>query len=366
MPDPDNTSPVGNKFRKKPVVIEAVHWLGSSSQFETVLDWASKAKLPMEHRPDDGVIFITTLEGVMCAARGDWIIKGVKGEIYPCKPDIFAATYEPAASPAPPDDVEAVAQRDYRQTVDRLNRTGDGEMALADLINRLRAGETCSGNEPGLSVLQRAANDAAALLTTCRAPDEAAERRIVEWLRGHEAAEGRIVEEQDLTHTIAVISQALAVIATRRVNGGTIDVMTEQGGSEPVPATAIRSLSTASPEENRMNTDERIFPEQRIILDKIADGLSYRTPLPILIRKMKEMASSGDMRPREGDDIARTLLHNGADQLELLSRKIDVRPWRTFRQRIHDARAVFDQRAVAVFVEGTVYDRPTASPEGEQ
>ena len=41
-------------------------------------------------------IFIRTLEGEMTATQGDWIIKGVKGEFYPCKPDIFAATYEPA------------------------------------------------------------------------------------------------------------------------------------------------------------------------------------------------------------------------------------------------------------------------------
>lgn len=60
------------KFRKKPVVIEA-------SQNLTGED-----------------IAIPTLEGTMIASPGDWIITGVKGEIYPCKPDIFAATYEPA------------------------------------------------------------------------------------------------------------------------------------------------------------------------------------------------------------------------------------------------------------------------------
>ena len=43
-----------------------------------------------------GDIYITTLEGVMRADNGDWIIRGVKGELYPCKPDIFEATYEPA------------------------------------------------------------------------------------------------------------------------------------------------------------------------------------------------------------------------------------------------------------------------------
>lgn len=46
--------------------------------------------------PEDGSMLIDTLEGVMRADPGDWIIRGVKGELYPCKPDIFAATYDPA------------------------------------------------------------------------------------------------------------------------------------------------------------------------------------------------------------------------------------------------------------------------------
>lgn len=46
---------------------------------------------------DDDQLWIGTLEGNMIASAGDWIIRGVKGELYPCKPDIFAATYEPVA-----------------------------------------------------------------------------------------------------------------------------------------------------------------------------------------------------------------------------------------------------------------------------
>jgi hypothetical protein len=45
--------------------------------------------------PDDPHHYIKTLEGQMAVSNGDWIIKGVKGELYPCKPDIFAATYDP-------------------------------------------------------------------------------------------------------------------------------------------------------------------------------------------------------------------------------------------------------------------------------
>ena len=81
-------------YRKKPVVIEAVQWHGANvaeiGEFITVphtVHWEDK-------KPT--VIVIPTLEGNMDASLGDWIIKGVKGEFYPCKPDIFAATYEPA------------------------------------------------------------------------------------------------------------------------------------------------------------------------------------------------------------------------------------------------------------------------------
>lgn len=75
------------KFRKKPVVIEAVQWTGSN---ENEIN-----KFSDPHGVYQGKVIIQTLEGVMEGNVGDWIIKGVKGEFYPCKPDIFAATYEP-------------------------------------------------------------------------------------------------------------------------------------------------------------------------------------------------------------------------------------------------------------------------------
>jgi hypothetical protein len=87
------TGPGVTRYRKRPVVIEAIQWTGPET-CESVF-----AFLGMEH-PDDeadhSVIHIPTLEGTMTAQPGDWIIRGVKGELYPCKPDIFAATYEPA------------------------------------------------------------------------------------------------------------------------------------------------------------------------------------------------------------------------------------------------------------------------------
>lgn len=76
------------KFRKKPVVIEAVRWTGENKaeiaafcpgvEIGPVTDWA----------------YIRTLGGRITALPGDWIIKGVRGEFYPCKPEIFAVTYE--------------------------------------------------------------------------------------------------------------------------------------------------------------------------------------------------------------------------------------------------------------------------------
>ncbi len=84
------------KFRKKPVVIEAMRLTAEPDQFWKVYDWIGNDNI---HAWDDSPfqIEISTLEGVMVAREGDWIIKGVAGEFYPCKPDIFAATYEAVA-----------------------------------------------------------------------------------------------------------------------------------------------------------------------------------------------------------------------------------------------------------------------------
>lgn len=77
------------QYRKKPVVIEA--WQNTAGSLWP--DWMSGCGEDIGHGPQ-GTILIHTLEGLMEAQVDDWIIKGIKGEIYPCKPDIFAATYE--------------------------------------------------------------------------------------------------------------------------------------------------------------------------------------------------------------------------------------------------------------------------------
>ena len=80
------------KFRKKPVVIEAVQWDGTPDSSEECRVFSGAGFALMEGEPK---LLIETSEGTMQASIGDWIIKGVKGEFYPCKPDIFDATYSP-------------------------------------------------------------------------------------------------------------------------------------------------------------------------------------------------------------------------------------------------------------------------------
>ncbi len=83
------------KFRKKPVVIEAQRWDGDN--LPELREWAHAGMAPEANSiiTHDGFsLYVRTLEGPLRAEVGDMIIRGVKGEFYPCKPDIFAATYD--------------------------------------------------------------------------------------------------------------------------------------------------------------------------------------------------------------------------------------------------------------------------------
>ena len=84
------------KYRKKPVVIHAAEWRGNN--LPQVL--AELGDLPPGRgvRVDGDGLLISTLEGTMRASLEDFIIRGVQGEVYPCKPDIFEATYEPVTT----------------------------------------------------------------------------------------------------------------------------------------------------------------------------------------------------------------------------------------------------------------------------
>lgn len=86
------------EYRKKPVVIEARQLLGNASEIVSwIVEHGGNASYQLD---DNGSVFIRTLEGTMEAQQGDFVIKGVHGEFYPCKPDIFEATYD-AVEPAP-------------------------------------------------------------------------------------------------------------------------------------------------------------------------------------------------------------------------------------------------------------------------
>lgn len=79
------------KYRKKPAVIEAHQWDGSKKSTTQILKWMFP-DLPPDAEASE--LTIKTLEGDLHASPMDFIIRGIKGEFYPCKPDIFEATYE--------------------------------------------------------------------------------------------------------------------------------------------------------------------------------------------------------------------------------------------------------------------------------
>lgn len=98
------------KYRKKPVEIEAMLFDGDNAATHAVYKWVEqntqgsydytgdeRPAHGVTIRPRDGAFIIHTLEGEMVVSRGDYVIRGVQGEFYPCKPDIFEATYEAVA-----------------------------------------------------------------------------------------------------------------------------------------------------------------------------------------------------------------------------------------------------------------------------
>lgn len=96
------------KFKKKPVVIDAVQWQGTEESFHACCGkFGLKKDAANAYETPDGLdlflapgdqFIIETLEGRMLVNPGDWVIRGVKGEFYPCKPDIFERTYDPVGA----------------------------------------------------------------------------------------------------------------------------------------------------------------------------------------------------------------------------------------------------------------------------
>ena len=83
-------------YRKKPILVQAMLWDGNVSIGHPVAKWIKEngGEYTWTAGRPEQKLAIVTLEGEMTASAGDYIIKGVQGEFYPCKPDIFAATYE--------------------------------------------------------------------------------------------------------------------------------------------------------------------------------------------------------------------------------------------------------------------------------
>jgi hypothetical protein len=84
------------RYRSKPVVIEALRFTGPYSVEEMRAEWGEPFAAASRYLDPTNELIITTLEGDMRAALEDFIIKGTRGEFYPCKPDVFATKYQPA------------------------------------------------------------------------------------------------------------------------------------------------------------------------------------------------------------------------------------------------------------------------------
>ena len=82
------------RFRKKPVEIEAIQFNGSLESYRNIVDALQIPENEIVFDSFNMEINIQTLEGIITAAPNDWVIKGIAGEFYPCKPDIFEMTYE--------------------------------------------------------------------------------------------------------------------------------------------------------------------------------------------------------------------------------------------------------------------------------
>ena len=80
-------------YRKRPIIVQAVQWKGDNLDEVEELDYNTNERVRQSNK-DVGKLLIITLEGIMTATRGDWIIRGAEGELYPCKPTIFESTYE--------------------------------------------------------------------------------------------------------------------------------------------------------------------------------------------------------------------------------------------------------------------------------
>ena len=150
------------RYRKLPIEIDAWpcsdiiaafkrdYWRGLPEPIKTENDTNGNWTVTTRHAPDGEGIYIPTLEGAMFARPGDWIIRGVKGEFYPCKPAVFAATYEPVAeyglarlrealAPSPDAEPESLEAAERRHIALTLRFTAGNKRRAAELLGIARS-----------------------------------------------------------------------------------------------------------------------------------------------------------------------------------------------------------------------------------
>lgn len=120
---------IKNKWRKKPVVIEARQF-SSRESTDNLVRWCGGVLTNKKHQPLS--IEINTLEGTMSATAGDWIIKGVNGEFYPCKDDIFKKSYDAVTDDADLENSAARAEIPLSKLGDTIASLDTGGVSLAD------------------------------------------------------------------------------------------------------------------------------------------------------------------------------------------------------------------------------------------
>jgi hypothetical protein len=88
-----------SKFLRLPVVMEAIQYTGGFTNYHDIKDFVGPKLIPYMLHPGKQTLGIESLEGIMEVSVGDWVVKGIKGEFWPVKPDIFELTYAPVKYP---------------------------------------------------------------------------------------------------------------------------------------------------------------------------------------------------------------------------------------------------------------------------
>ncbi len=129
------------RFTKRPVTIEAIQWDGTAQTLDDLTAWSRQHTLPggiipIPNADQDNRLIIHTLEGTMRGSLGDWVIKGVSGEFYACKPDIFTQTYEPAAEHHGEPNADEPTDAEVRAAASAMFDVADEQMRFPTKFDR--------------------------------------------------------------------------------------------------------------------------------------------------------------------------------------------------------------------------------------